>query len=130
TDSTYPYYGFDNSYEHYRNRRLNGRLREMEQITMEDMKSLQFDDYNLQAVEALPLLIELLGTYKSDTPKAEKFVRELTSWDSFAGSNQKGQTLYSIWSSETFESVWRELRANAAPVVAPNSYQTIELMSD
>ena len=130
TDSTYPYYGFDNSYEHYRNRRLNGRLREMEQITMEDMKSLQFDDYNLQGVEALPLLIELLGTYKSDTPEAEKFLRELTSWDSFAGSNQKGQTLYSIWSSETFESVWRELKANAAPVVAPNSYQTIELMSD
>lgn len=130
TDSTYPYYGFDNSYEHYRNRRLNRRLSEMEQITVGDMKRLQFDDYNLQASEALPVLMQLLGTYKSDTPEVEKFLQELRSWDLFAGPSQKGQTLYSIWSSEAFESVWRELRANAAPIVVPNSYQTIELMSN
>jgi penicillin amidase len=130
TDSTYPYYGFDNSYEHYRNRRLNGRLHEMDQITVEDMMSLQFDDYNLQASEFLPVLIRLLGTHKADAPEAEKYLQELKSWDSFASPNQRGQTLYSIWSSETFESIWRELRANTAPTVAPNNYQTIELLTN
>lgn len=130
TDSTYPYYGFDNSYEHYRNRRLNGRLREMEQITVEDMMELQFDDYNLQASEALPVLIGLLGTYKSDVPEAEKYLQELKSWDLFAKPNQKGQTLYSIWSAETFESIWRELLDNGVPVIRPNNYQTVELMAN
>jgi penicillin amidase len=130
TAQSYPYYVFDNSYEHYRNRRLNRRLTEMEQITIEDMKALQFDDYNLQAAEALPVMISLLGTYKSDSPEGEKYLKELKSWDFYADPNQKGQSLYSIWASETFESIWRELTSNKAPVVRPNSYQTIELLTN
>lgn len=127
-DRSYPYYVFDNSYEHYRNRRLNKKLREMNQITVEDMKMLQFDDYNLQAAEGLPVLINLLGTYKTESPDAEKYLNELKSWDYFADPNQKGQTLYSIWSAETFESIWREFM-NGAPVVRPNSYQIVELLT-
>ncbi len=128
-DPSYPYYVFDNSYEHYRNRRLNRRLREMDQITIDDMKALQFDDYNLQAEEAIPVLVKLLGTYKSDSPEAEKYLLELKSWDFFADPNQKGATLYSIWSSETFESIWREFMDQEAPIVRPNSYQTVELLT-
>lgn len=127
-DSLYPYYGFDHSYEHYRNRRLNNRLREMNQITVEDMKELQFDDYNLQAAEALPVFIKLLGEYQGSLPKSEKYLQELQNWDFFADPNQKGQTLYAIWSSETFESTWRELMNQGVSVVPPNSYQTVELI--
>ncbi|GAA0880928.1 penicillin acylase family protein [Algoriphagus jejuensis] len=129
TDSTYPYYVFDNSYEHYRNRRLNGRLREMEQITVEDMMGLQFDDYNLQAAEALPVLVRLLGTYRAESPEAEKYLQELKDWDFYADPDQKGQTLYTVWAEETFESVWRELLKSDAPVVRPSAYRTIELMA-
>jgi penicillin amidase len=128
-DPSYPYYVFDNSYEHYRNRRLNRRLLEMDQITVEDMKALQFDDYNLQAAEAIPVLISLLGTHMADSPEAEKYLQELKSWDFYADPNQKGQTLYSIWSSETFESIWREFMDQDAPIVRPNSYQTVELLT-
>jgi penicillin G amidase len=128
-DPSYPYYVFDNSYEHYRNRRINKKLREMNQITIDDMKALQFDDYNLQASEALPVLIRLLGTYKSDSPQADKYLQELTTWDFFADPNQKGQTLYSIWFAETTESIWRELQNGNQTVVSPNSYQSIELLT-
>lgn len=129
-DKSYPYYVFDNSYEHYRNRRLNRRLLELDQITVDDMKALQFDDYNLQAAEALPVLINLLGAHQSESPEADKYLKELKSWDFFADPNQKGQSLYSIWSSETFESIWRELQANKAPVLRPNTYQTVELLAN
>ncbi|MBA4301669.1 penicillin amidase [Algoriphagus alkaliphilus] len=127
-DRSYPYYVFDNSYEHYRNRHLNRKLREMNQITVEDMKMLQFDDYNLQAAEGLPVLIKLLGTHITESPDAEKYLNELKSWDYFADPNQKGQTLYAIWSAETFESIWREFM-NGPPVARPNSYQTVELLN-
>ena len=129
-DPSYPYYVFDNSYEHYRNRRINNRLREMEQITVEDMKSLQFDDYNLQASEALPLMINYLGVHKAGTPEAEKYLKELGEWNYMAAPNQKAQTLYSIWFAETAESIWQELRSYEAPLLSPNSYQTIQLMSN
>lgn len=129
TDSTYPYYVFDNSYENYRNRRLNSMLTQLEQITVDDMKALQFDDYNLQAAEALPVLIRLLGNHKADSPEASKYLDELKSWDFFATPHQKGQTLFSVWSSETYESIWRELMSNRAPIVRPSSYQTVELLA-
>ena len=128
-DPSYPYYVFDNSYEHYRNRRLNRRLREMEGITIEDMKALQFDDYHLQAAEALPVMIQLLGDHQADAQEAQKYLSELKSWDYYADPNQKAPSLYAIWSSETMESIWRELVSQPAPVVRPNSYQTIELMT-
>ncbi|MBC6367449.1 penicillin acylase family protein [Algoriphagus sp. AK58] len=128
-DPSYPYYVFDNSFEHYRNRRLNRRLSEMTQITVDDMKALQFDNYNLQAAEALPVMLNLLGTYKAESSEAEKYVKELRAWDFFADPNKKGQTLYSIWFSETAESIWRDLLKNEMPLVRPNSYQTIELMT-
>jgi len=60
-DSTYPYYTFDHSFEHYRNRRLNSKLTAMDQITVEDMKALQYDSYNLQAAESLPVHPQIIG---------------------------------------------------------------------
>lgn len=129
-DPSYPYYVFDNSYEHYRNRRLNNRLTEMNQITVDDMKALQFDNFNLQAAEALPVMLNLLGTYEAESTEADKYVKELRSWDFFADPNKKGQTLYSIWFAEVIESVWRELMDNKIPLVRPNAYQTIDLLTN
>jgi penicillin G amidase len=129
TDSTYPYYVFDNSYEHYRNRRLNRRLTELNQITLEDMQALQFDSYNLQAAESLPVLINLLGNHQGGSTEAQKYLTEMKSWDFFADPAKPGQTLYSIWFAETAESIWRELVEQGAPVLRPNNYQTIELLS-
>lgn len=129
-DPSYPYYVFDNSFEHYRNRRLNRKLAEMSQITVDDMKALQFDNYNLQAAEALPVLINLLGTYQAESAEAEKYLKELRSWDFFADPNKKGQTLYSIWIAETSESIWSQLMKNEVPLQRPNSYQTIDLMAN
>ena len=111
-DQTYPYYVFDHSYEHYRNRRLNSKLSEMTQITVEDMKALQFDNYNLQAAEALPLMLELLGASVGDSSREKEILDELRYWDYFAEPNKKGKTLYSIWFSEFMESVLRELMEN------------------
>ncbi|MFM7629022.1 MAG: penicillin acylase family protein [Algoriphagus sp.] len=129
-DSSYPYYVFDHSYEHYRNRRLNRELAEMNQITVEDMKALQFDSYNLQAAEALPVLLDLLGSHGENTPEGKNYLEELKTWDFYADPSKTGQTLYSIWFNETVESVWRELQDKGVPVIRPNAYQTIALLRE
>lgn len=129
-DSSYPYYVFDHSYEHYRNRRLNRKLAEMNQITVEDMKALQFDSYNLQAAEALPVLLDLLGSHGENSPDGKNYLEELKTWDFYADPSKTGQTLYSIWFNETVESVWRELQDKGVPVIRPNAYQTIALLRE
>jgi penicillin amidase len=129
-DPSYPYYVFDNSYEHYRNRRLNQQLTEKEGITIEDMKALQFDDYYLHAKEALPVMIALLGTEFDSDPAAKKYLDELKSWDFFADPNQKAPTLFYIWWDKTYGNIWQKWSKFGAPVVSPNNYQTVLLLTN
>jgi penicillin amidase len=129
-DASYPYYVFDNSYEHYRNRRLNQQLTEMEKITIEDIKALQFDDYYLHAKEALPVMIALLGTEFDTDPAAKKYLDELRNWDYYADPNQKAPTLFYIWWEKTYDNVWAKWSKFGAPVVRPNNYQTVLLLSN
>ncbi len=130
-DSTYPYYVFDNSFEHYRNRRLNGQLNSMENITIDDMKKLQFDDFYLHAYESLPVMLGLLGsdtTGRDDLSK--KYLAELKSWDLNADPNQQAPTLFYVWWRKTYDQVWQQLDSYGVPIVKPNYYQTVELMAD
>jgi len=125
---SYPYYVFDNSYEHYRNRRLNNRLRELSEITIADMKALQFDDYYLHAEEALPVMIALLGTVSESDSRAKKYVDELKNWDFYADPNQKAPTLFYIWWEKTYDQIWEKWSEFGVPVVLPNNYQTVQLL--
>lgn len=129
-DPSYPYYVFDNSYEHYRNRRLNQQLTEMEGITIEDMKALQFDDYYLHAEEALPVMLALLGTEFDNEPAAKKYLDELRSWNFYADPNQKAPTLFYVWWEQTYDNVWQKWSTFGAPVVRPNNYQTVLLLKN
>lgn len=129
-DPSYPYYVFDNSYEHYRNRRLNTRLRELSDITVDDMKALQFDDYYLHAAEALPVMLGLLDEANFQSPEAKKYLKELKEWDFYADPNQKAPTLFYVWWNKTTDSIWKEWYGWDAPVVTPNFYQTVELLKE
>lgn len=125
---SYPYYVFDNSYEHYRNRRLNNRLRELSEITIADMKALQFDDYYLHAEEALPVMIALLGTVSESDSRAKKYLDELKNWDFYADPNQKAPTLFYIWWEKTYDQIWEKWSEFGVPVVLPNNYRTVQLL--
>ncbi len=128
-DPSYPYYVFDNSYEHYRNRRLNQQLTELTEITVDQMKALQFDDYYLHAKEALPVMISLLGVDFDADPIAKKYLDELKAWDFYADPNQKAPTLFYIWWEKTYSRIWEKWTKFGVPVVRPNNYQTVELMA-
>ncbi|WP_192349168.1 penicillin acylase family protein [Algoriphagus sp. Y33] len=130
TDSTYPYYVFDNSYEFYRNRRLNRRLEEMGNITIEDMQGLQFDDYYLHASEALPVMLELLGGEYSNDADGKKYLALLKEWDYYADPNQKAPTLFYIWWRKMYNQIWKELSEKTVPVVLPSYYQTVHFLKN
>ncbi len=129
-DPSYPYYVFDHSYEHYRNRRLNKQLREMDNITVEDMKALQFDDYYLHAAEALPVMLNLLGDAYESNAEAKKYLTELKNWDFYADPNQKAPTLFYVWWDKTYGHIWKRWSEFGVPVVRPNNFQTVQLLSN
>ncbi|MBW3466340.1 penicillin acylase family protein [Arthrospiribacter ruber] len=126
----YPYFVFDNSFEHYRNRRLNERLKSMENMTLEDMKSLQYDSYHLHAAEALPLMMNLLDQTSPaiDSTEVGRYLEKLADWNFNTFPNQEEPTLFNIWWEELYKSVWSFLLQDSVPVVFPNKYQTVQLM--
>jgi penicillin G amidase len=126
--SSYPYYVFDHSYEHYRNRRLNTELSRLNNITIEDMKGLQFDDYYLHAAEALPIMLPLVDEVLIDSKEAKKYVKLLREWDFYAKPGSEATTLFSVWWAHFYDSLWADLKVEKTPMIRPNNYHTTELL--
>ncbi len=133
TDSSYPYFMFDDSFEHYRNRRLNNVLRESENITVEDMKKLQFDQYHLHAAEALPVMLHLLdqsGGINEFGEKGEAFLEELGQWNFNTFPNQKEPALFQTWWKYLYRKIWAKWENDSLSIVLPNKYQTVKLLNN
>lgn len=130
-DSTYPYYVFDPSFEHYRNRRLNKRLSEMRRISIEDMKALQFDSFHLHAAEAVPVLLNLLLVEPVSFSSAEKeLIHELQKWNFYTSPRQPEPPLFAEWWSSLEKLLWGRWKEEGRPILFPNSYQTTLLLKE
>jgi penicillin G amidase len=101
-DSLYPYYIFDQTFEHYRNRRINQQLQHMENISTKDMMQLQNDNYHLMAAETLPWMMEGVNTNLL-RPEERRAMDQLQQWDFMALASQPAPAIYHAW--------WRKLKA-------------------
>ena len=124
TDSTYPYY-YGGIYEHYRNRRINKVLGESEGITVEDMKTLQNDNYNWQASDALPFMLTHLGSAADD----EK-IAMLKDWNYFNNADLKAPSLYQMWWDSLYYLMWDEFALEQFEGFKyPTSFHTTEFIT-
>ncbi|MCH7414642.1 penicillin acylase family protein [Belliella sp. R4-6] len=129
-DPSYPYFVFDNSFEHYRNRRLNNRLSVLTDIRIEDMMNLQFDNFNLHASEALPTMLNLVQEDSAfvKLDGIAKIINQLSTWDYHTNPNQEEATIFDLWWMYLNRSVWQDLIGLKQEVVLPNKYQTVQLL--
>jgi penicillin amidase len=131
-DPSYPYYIFDPSFEHYRNRRLNNRLKELTRISIEDMKALQFDNFHLHASEALPVMLAFLLEERTSPliPEEEGLLKELQKWNFYTSPRQSEPPLFTEWWNALEEMVWGKWKKAGRPVLFPNNYQTTQLLRE
>jgi len=138
-DTTYPYYT-NGVYEHFRNRVINETLQNLESATVEDMKALQFNNYNLMAAESLPLFLNYLSKEKLDK-KGREIFEILNDWDYYNNANSQASTYYQIFSEYYYTLLWDEFVEEEVPGgwdpyqwkdgwKAPNEFQTIRLLRD
>ncbi len=126
-DLTYPYYVHSNSYEAYRNRRINQRLSEMNDITPADMMQLQNDNYNLQAAESLPFMLASLDS-ASLTTAEQKIFELLKSWDFVNAPESIAATYYEVWYNSLYRNIWDEMTGSTVSLSLPSDFTTIKLM--
>lgn len=131
-DPSYPYYVFDNGFEQFRNRRINARLTELSDITVDDMKALQFDNFYLHASEALPVMLNLLEkeNQRKENPVADKYLDQLKNWDFYTNPNQTEPALFQVWWKHLFRGIWAKWEREGIQIVLPNNYETIKLLKN
>ncbi|WP_421762618.1 penicillin acylase family protein [Ekhidna sp.] len=126
-DSLYPYYQYDYSFEHYRGRRINDRLRVMDNIEVKDMMNLQHDNFNYNASEALPMMLDSLDS-ASFTDLEWEYYNKLKNWDYFNGPERQAPTIYEVWWRKLNTKLWDEIDSADIAVYRPNWYNTIEIL--
>jgi penicillin amidase len=101
----YDYYGY---FEEYRGRYLNRRLAEMDSITIEDMKALQYDSYSVKAEDFMALLKKYLQKGALDKEALEIW-HQLKDWDYRYTKEQYAPTIFEQWYDSLTVLVYDEL---------------------
>lgn len=126
-DSTYPYYTYDQNYQHYRNRRINQVLAKSNALTIEDMMQLQNDNYNLKAAETLPWMLDSLNRQHLSGELAEAF-NKLKGWNYMQEAHSKAPTLYEAWWKNFRLQLWDEFDSVDVAIIKPRDGATIALL--
>ncbi|HLF35911.1 MAG TPA: penicillin acylase family protein, partial [Cyclobacteriaceae bacterium] len=120
-DDTYPYDYYNDSEEHFRNRRINTQLSAVINLTPEEMMKLQNDNYSVLAQEVLPVILDsvLLG----DIGDEEKFIVDaLRKWNFFYNPQLTAPSYFHTWFTFMERLTWDEFDVET-PLPRPDEYQ-------
>lgn len=129
TDPTYPYYLNWVFAPSERGRRINQRLTGMQGATIDSLRSLQNDNYNLRASDALPIMLPQVnvGQLSQDQKKA---LALLTSWKLNNDVAEIGPTIFTEWIQRLLEMTWADNfnSGDTLPMRIPTFDRTLTLM--
>jgi penicillin amidase len=126
-DNDYPYYYHSRSEEHFRNKRINAILSSSTELTTEDMKILQNDNYFTLAAESLPVMLDSLNT-KNLTDEHLKAVQLLRDWNFKADAAMVEPSYFRAWWLKLYELLWDEFDVDY-PVTKPSYHMTKTILN-
>lgn len=107
-DETYPYYlGRAGNFPPYRGYIINRKLNEMKNITVEDMKNMQTDNYNLFAEVARPILLKYIDSSKLSAD-AVRYLDLVKDWNLNDAYDEKAATIFQVWYSNLDSVVYND----------------------
>lgn len=129
TDPSYPYYLNWEFGASERGRRINQRLTKMQHATIDSLRQLQNDNFNLRAATVLPLWLSLVRTGQL-TGEATKAFAILKSWRYTNDTQAVGATLFTEWVTRCMDAVWKDdlYGGEAVPMRYPSFDRTLTLM--
>ncbi len=122
SDSLYPYYLHWKFATYERGARINQRLAQMEKITPDSMRMLQYDAYGLFAQDVLPKLLNTLPLEKLG--KEEKQAYDLLkTWDYYYHTEKIAPTIFKRWWDNFTRATWED-ELNGSDVIYPSREYT------
>ncbi len=97
-DPTYPYYLGWRFAPSERAIRINERLEKMQKATVDSLRMLQNDNFNVEARRILPVLMKILNADSSETKNPA--YQTLAKWNMKNDANEVGATIFERWVKE------------------------------
>ena len=127
TDEVYPYYLGESFAPFERGRRINNRLAEMDNITVEDFRKLFLDSHSYHAERLLPLLLDAINLEDSDTSKQEIFDL-LSNWQYDNIGEKIAPAIFREWWRELYKAIWDSKFSTEIPMRKPDRDVTVDLI--
>ena len=124
-DTSYPYY-LGQHYPLFRAYEINKQLSAMQNITVNDMETLQKNNLNVLAQMAKPALLKYL--YDSTLTTDEKnYLNIFKNWDLNNDANSKGASVFSVWWDSLVTTLYGdEFSQSKLPLALPEDWAMLE----
>ncbi|MBO0939362.1 penicillin acylase family protein [Fibrella sp. HMF5335] len=131
TDPTYPYYLNWQFAPHERGSRINQRLTAMQRATVDSIRNLQFDTYNIRAAELLPKLLSHLQSGNLSAAQKQA-LNTLQQWTYNQTTAELGPTIFVEWEKRFMEALWGDELpdSDSLPLRKPSADRTIRLLEE
>lgn len=123
-DTSYPYY-LSGSFSPFRGMIINRKLAQMQQITPNDMKELQTDNYNILAEMVRPVLLNALDEKKLPG-EAKNYYELLKAWNLRNDKNEKGATVFSVLFDSLRAVIYRDELGSVKNYILPYESTLVE----
>jgi len=123
----YPYYLGDSFAPFERGKRINDRLREMENITVDDFSDLLMDSYSYHAQRALPPMLEAISSQSLEESE-QNLIRELQNWNYENLRDSIAPTIFREWWRELYKAIWSNKFDPNIPMRQPDRDVTVDLI--
>jgi len=127
-DSTYPYYISANTWQSYRNRRIN-QLLQNDNITVDYVKQMHNDNYGMPAAESLPMMLKALKFNQLSDAEKEVY-KSLKNWNYMYDTETTEAVYYEAWWDAVYALAWDEMDSAEVPMPKPSIYRTIKLLKE
>ena len=127
-DSTYPYF-IPGTYEVYRAITINKQLEAMQNITADDMKMLQNNNFNVFAELARPLLLKYVQRDKL-TADESNYLQFISQWNLANDPDEKGPTCFNAWWDSLYSTIFNDdIYQSKIPLVRPEKFVLLEALT-
>ncbi|WP_266362248.1 penicillin acylase family protein [Tellurirhabdus rosea] len=107
TDPTYPYYLHWEYAPAERGRRINDRLTSMQKATVDSLRMLQNDNYNLRAADFLPVMLPAVQT-QGLSSEQQKALQAVRTWNFQNSPDAAGASIFTVWLGVLRTAVWED----------------------
>jgi len=127
TDETYPYYLGESFAPFERGRRINDRLAEMENVTVEDFKNLLLDTHSYHAERLLPAILATIDLDKFEESEKE-IIDLLNTWNHKNNGELIAPSVFREWWHELYSLIWGNKYSTQLPMRKPDRDVTVDFI--